>query len=54
MGQLYKPNLLIPTDVIVAMLRKLDESLGKVSVKEDKFDGMIFGFYIVISYVLSL
>ena len=54
MGQISKPNLALPTDLIVRILKRIEEEVSITVSKEEKFDGIIFGTYVMISYVLSL
>ena len=54
MGQVYKPNLALPTGVITALLNAILSDLSEVKSQEEKFAKVVFGTYVVISYVLSL
>ena len=54
MGQISKPNLALPTDLIARILKRIEEEVSITVSKEEKFDGIIFGTYVMISYVLSL
>ena len=54
MGQIYKPNLALTTEIITKMLRLIREDALKTQSRQVKFNVIIFGVYIAISYVLSL
>ena len=53
-GQDYHPNLVLTTLLIVKLLDRTLEELSLVRMKEEKFDLITFGSYLVISHVLSL
>ena len=54
MGQDYRPNLALTTLLIVKLLDRILEELSLTRMKEEKFNLIIFGSYLVISHVLSL
>ena len=54
MGQIFKPNLAIPTDLIARILKLIEEEVSIATLKEEKFDGIIFRTYLVTLHVLSL
>ena len=54
MGQIYKPNLALTTTLILALLNKVISDVHNLKSQEGKFDRIIFGRHVVISYVLSL
>ena len=53
-GQIYKPNLVLTTTLIFAILNKVNIDVHELMSKEEKFYKIIFGSYKEISYVLSL
>ena len=54
MGQIYRPNLALPTSLIIALLHGISEELAKEESIIERFDLIIFGCCVVISHVLSL
>ena len=54
MGQVYKPNLALSTSLIASLLKKLLLDVDRTNLEKEKFDLIIFGSYLVVSYVLSL
>ena len=54
MGQVYKPNLALSTSLIVSLLKTLQEEILVTNSDMERFDFIIFGVHVVISYVLSL
>jgi len=54
MGEIHKPNLALSTAIIKKMTVVLKEEIGNSKDKTERFNLIVFGFYIVISYVLSL
>ena len=53
MGQVVKPNLALSTTLIVAILQEVMKDYEN-SDKHTKFDLIVFGSYLVVSYVISL
>ena len=54
MGQIYKPNLALPTELILKLLDLLAKQVNEAEKLEDQFDVIVFGSFIIYSYVLSL
>jgi len=54
MGQVVKPNLALPTQLIVGLANRLLRLCSDQIDKGDKFDLVIFGCYLVVTYVISL
>ena len=54
MGQIVKPNLALTTDLIVSLANRLMRMCSEASDKEEKFNLVVFGSYVVVTYVISL
>ena len=54
MDQVHKPNLALPTELIVTLLQNILTEIQGTDSEREKFDLIIFGSFIVIEYVLSL
>jgi hypothetical protein len=56
MGQDWRPNLALSTELIVGMLDKVNERAADDSQLslEEKHDWIVFGTYVMVTYVLSL
>ena len=54
MGQVNKPNLALITNIIIKLLDELQNEIKLSQEMESRFDIILFGTYIVVSYVISL
>jgi len=54
MGQVYKPNLALSTELIVNILKLARKDIYSATDRQAKFDIVIFGTYVAVAYVLSL
>jgi len=54
MGQVVKPNLALPTELIIILASRLTQACLNAVDKKKKFEIIVFGTYIVVSYILSL
>ena len=54
MGQIYKPNLALTTNLIVKLLVMIEKKVRESQDIKEQFDLIVFGSFIVFSYVLSL
>ena len=54
MGQVYKPNLAISTEIIVKILDQIRRDVRSATLTTEKFDLILFGSYLTLSYVISL
>lgn len=54
MGQVYKPNLALTTSLIIKLLTMLEKNVRESQDIKEQFDLIVFGSYVVFSYVLSL
>ena len=54
MGQVYKPNLALPTEIIVKVLELVRRDIRETKNLDRKFTLVIFGVYVAVSYVMSL
>jgi len=54
MGQVVKPNLALPMELIIILMSRLTQACLDAVDKKKKFEIVVFGTYIIISYVLSL
>ena len=54
MGQVHKPNLALSTVLIITLLDRVNLDCRELKSQEEKFDKIVFGTHVVISYVLSL
>ena len=54
MGQIIKPNLALTTNLITKMLDETLRSVEASESKQKKFEGIVFGTYVVMCYVISL
>ena len=54
MGQIYKPNLALTTDLILGLLKMLENHVREAMEITNQFDRIVFGTFLVLSHVLSL
>jgi len=54
MGQVTKPNLALTTALVVHLLKEVRNEITRAMNRTAKFDLVIFGSYVVISYIISL
>jgi len=54
MGQIHKPNLALTTELIVKLLSLITQQIQEAEQLKDQFDLVVFGNFVVFSYVLSL
>jgi len=54
MGQVVKPNLALSTELIIRVLDDVLVEVHRSEAKDQKFECIVFGAYVVIGYVLSL
>jgi len=50
----YKPNLVLTTNLIVQVLRLTLEDVVRSKTDVEKFNCTVFGAYMALSYVISL
>jgi len=54
MGQISKPNLALTTSLVLRLIEEVRNGISTAQDRASKFDLVIFGSYVVISYVISL
>lgn len=54
MGQISKPNLVLTTALIVRLLEEVRNEITRAEDRSSKFDLVVFGSYVTISYLISL
>ena len=54
MGQVNKPNFVLTTNIIIKLLDELQNEIKLSQEIESRFNLILFGTYVIVSYVIFL